>query len=96
MKGPQGHRTVFRERLENTGLGSKKKLAEYSTEREHLPWLPGILLIWAGWLMGRQARRWEQLFTSLRFSLTVGEEHALLLQPAGLGYVGNILFLQGS
>lgn len=40
MKGPQGHRTVFRERLENTGLGSKKKLAEYSTERESI--FPGF------------------------------------------------------
>lgn len=53
MKGPQGRITVFRERLENTGLGSRKKPAESSTERESLPQLPAVLLIWAGWLMGR-------------------------------------------
>lgn len=63
--------------------------------RERLVQLPTILLFLMGWPMVSQARSWEWLFTDLRFILTLGEEQTLLPKPAGFGYVGNILFLQG-
>ena len=95
FKGPQGHITVFRGRLENTGWSLREELTAL---RHRLSIFPSCQWLYWCWWVGRWRARPGDGNSSLKISdfiLTVGEEHTLLPKPAGFGYVGNILFLQG-
>lgn len=43
---------------------------------------------------GEPGQESGMVFANLRFIFSLGEEQSPLRKPAGLGYVGNVLFLQ--